>query len=38
MRAGVDGYLLKNMAPGELANAIRLVHAGEAVFNLEATS
>ena len=38
MKARVDGYLLKNMAPRELTNAIRLVHAGEAVFSLEATS
>ena len=38
MRAGVDGYLLKNMPPDELTNAVRLVHAGQAVFNLEATS
>jgi DNA-binding NarL/FixJ family response regulator len=38
MQAGVDGYLLKNMPPAELTNAIRLVHAGQAVFNLEATS
>ena len=38
MKARVDGYLLKNMAPRELTNAIRLVHAGEAVFSLESTS
>jgi NarL family two-component system response regulator LiaR len=38
MQARVDGYLLKNMAPRELTNAIRLVHAGEAVFSFEATS
>ena len=35
LRAGVDGYLLKNVPPDELINAIRMVHAGEGVFNLE---
>ena len=37
MQAGADGYLLKNTHPRELINAIRLVHAGGAVFSLEAT-
>jgi len=38
MRAGVNGYLLKDMSPGELTNAIRVASVGEGVFNLEATS
>jgi len=37
MQAGADGYLLKNTHPRELINAIRLVHAGGAVFSLETT-
>lgn len=38
MRAGVNGYLLKDMSPSELINAIRVTSVGEGVFNLEATS
>ena len=33
--AGVDGYLLKNAPHNQLINAIRMVCAGEGVFNLE---
>jgi DNA-binding NarL/FixJ family response regulator len=38
LRAGAAGYLLKNAPLRELTNAIRSVHAGEAVFDLKATS
>jgi DNA-binding NarL/FixJ family response regulator len=38
LRAGVAGYLLKNVPLRDLVNAIRLVHAGEAVFDLKAAS
>jgi NarL family two-component system response regulator LiaR len=38
MQAGVNGYLLKDMSPRELINAIRMVRAGEGIFSLEATS
>lgn len=38
VEAGVDGYLLKHMPRRELINAIRMVHAGQGVFSLEATS
>ena len=38
MQAGVNGYLLKNMPPDALINAIRTAHAGETVFSHEATS
>lgn len=38
LRAGAAGYLMKNASLRELANAVRSVHAGEAVFDLKATS
>ena len=38
LRAGAAGYLLKNIPLRDLINAIRLVHAGEGVFDLKATS
>ena len=38
VEAGVDGYLLKHMPRRELINAIRMVHMGQGVFSLEATS
>ncbi len=33
IRAGARGYVTKNIAPGELADAIRRVHDGDAVFS-----
>ncbi len=33
IRAGARGYLTKSIAPGELSNAIRRVHDGDAVFS-----
>lgn len=38
LRAGAAGYLLKNVSLRDLINAIRLVHAGEGVFDLKAAS
>jgi len=38
IQAGVDGYLLKNTPRSELIEAIRMIHAGKGVFNLEAIS
>lgn len=38
LRVGAAGYLLKSAAPRELTNAVRSVHAGEAVFDLKAAS
>lgn len=35
LRAGVDGFLLKDAPPTEIVNAIRMVHAGRGVFDLE---
>lgn len=37
IQAGVDGYLLKDTPRSELIEAIRMIHAGQGVFNLEAT-
>lgn len=37
MRAGADGYLLKNTPSHELAEAVRMVHCGKAVFSMEVT-
>jgi DNA-binding NarL/FixJ family response regulator len=33
IRAGARGYVTKNIAPGELADAVRRVHGGDAVFS-----
>lgn len=38
IQAGVDGYLLKNTPRSELIEAIRMIHSGKGVFNLEAIS
>jgi DNA-binding NarL/FixJ family response regulator len=38
LQAGVDGYLLKNTPRSELIEAIRMIHSGKGVFNLEAIS
>lgn len=38
LQAGVEGYVLKSAPIGELVSAIRLVHVGEAVFNMKAAS
>lgn len=35
LRAGATGYLLKNVSLRDLVNAIRLLHAGEGVFDLK---
>jgi DNA-binding NarL/FixJ family response regulator len=35
--AGADGYLLKNVEPAELKNAIERVHAGKGVLSPEVT-
>lgn len=36
VRAGVAGYLLKEVSSAELINAIRSIHAGEIVFDMKA--
>jgi two-component system, NarL family, response regulator LiaR len=33
IQAGAAGYLLKNVQPAELSSAVRLAHAGEALFD-----
>jgi DNA-binding NarL/FixJ family response regulator len=33
LRAGAGGFLLKDTAPAEIINAVRLVHAGEAMLS-----
>jgi DNA-binding NarL/FixJ family response regulator len=33
LRAGASGFLLKDTAPAEIINAVRLVHAGEAMLS-----
>lgn len=33
VRAGADGYLLKDAGPSEMREAVRLVHGGEAFFS-----
>ena len=35
IEAGVNGYLLKTAPPDELADAVRIVHAGKSVFDKE---
>jgi DNA-binding NarL/FixJ family response regulator len=37
LRAGAGGFLLKDTAPAEIINAIRLVHAGEAMLSPSVT-
>ncbi len=37
LRAGADGFLLKDTAPNEIVNAIRLVAAGEAMLSPSVT-
>jgi len=38
LRAEVNGYLLKDTPVADLMNAIRILHAGESIFNFEATA
>lgn len=38
IRAGAAGYLLKNVEPAELAQAIRAAHAGEAIIDPSAAA
>jgi NarL family two-component system response regulator LiaR len=37
IKAGATGYLLKDVSPGDLANAIRAVHAGETYLHPDIT-
>lgn len=37
VRAGADGYLLKDIPRSELMEAIRMIHSGKGVFGIEAT-
>jgi DNA-binding NarL/FixJ family response regulator len=37
MKVGVDGYLLKDTSSDELSNALRMIHAGNTVFNVQVT-
>ena len=37
LRLGASGFLLKDASPGELASAIRVVHAGEALLSPSVT-
>jgi DNA-binding NarL/FixJ family response regulator len=37
LKAGASGYLLKNLPAGDLANAVRLAHAGVAQFDTSVT-
>jgi DNA-binding NarL/FixJ family response regulator len=37
LETGASGYLLKNLPAGELANAVRLAHAGVAQFDASVT-
>jgi DNA-binding NarL/FixJ family response regulator len=37
LRAGADGFLLKDTAPAEILNAVRLVAAGEAMLSPSVT-
>jgi DNA-binding NarL/FixJ family response regulator len=37
LRAGASGFLLKDTAPAEILNAVRLVHAGEAMLSPSVT-
>lgn len=37
MKVGVNGYLLKDTTPDELSNAIRVIHGGKSIFDLEIT-
>ena len=38
IRAGAAGYMLKNAPVSDLVNAVRMVHRGEALFDLKAIS
>lgn len=37
LKAGVDGYMLKDTPPAQIVNAVRMTHAGKGVFDLETT-